>query len=201
VSPRAHWVLGAAAARLASRPTLAHVGSDPRMVELLASSANVLVWPAELTEELPDRDLDAVIAFDVLERSSDFVTTLRRYRSALRPGGLLFVTTMSSEGFEVRMLGPRMRSLVPPVHLQLLSKRGWTTALGREGFALVEYSTPGELDVQAVADACRREPQMRLPPILDALVRHEDELVTRSFQDLLQQAGLSSHVQLVAEAV
>src|SRR5207245_641506 len=105
-----------------------------------------------------------------------------------------FVTTMSGDGLEVRMLGSRSRSLVPPVHLQLLSRAGWAVALAREGFTLVEYSTPGELDVQAVADACRRDPDVRLPPILDELIRQEDEQVGRAFQEVLQQAGLSAHV-------
>jgi hypothetical protein len=144
--------------------------------------------------------LHAVIAFDVLERSVDFARALHRCRRALRPSGLLFVTTMSGEGFEVRMLSAQARSLVPPVHLQLLSRAGWAAALAREGFTLVEYSTPGELDVQAVAEACRRDPGLRLPPILDELIRHGDDQVTRAFQEVLQQACLSAHVQLVAEA-
>ena len=110
------------------------------------------------------------------------------------------MTTMSGEGFEVRMLRERAQTLVPPLHLQLLSRTGWVTALGREGLKVVEYSTPGELDIQAVAEACQRYPDVRLPPILDELVRRRDPQVGRAFQELLQQACLSSHVQLVAEA-
>ena len=198
--PRAHWVLAAAAARLGSGLTLAQLGTpSPRLVELLSASASVLPWPDEKSN-LPVDALHAVIAFDVLERSVDFAVALHRCRSALRPAGLLFVTTMSGDGFEVRMLRSQARSLIPPVHLQLLSRAGWAAALAREGFTLVEYSTPGELDVQAVAEACRRDPGLRLPPILDELIRHEDEQVTRAFQEVLQQACLSAHVQLVAEA-
>jgi hypothetical protein len=51
-----------------------------------------------------------------------------------------------------------------------------------------------------VAEVCRRDAEVRLPPILDELVRHEDEQIGRAFQEVLQQACLSAHVQVVAEA-
>ena len=94
-----------------------------------------------------------------------------------------------------------MRSLIPPIHLQLLSRAGWMIALRAHGFDLVEYSTPGELDVQAVAEACQRDSDLVLPPIIDDIVRHGDEDVRNGLQELLQQAGLSAHVQFVAEAI
>ncbi len=200
VAPRARWVLTTATAHMMSHPTLALVGGESAgLLEFLNQSANVVPWQAFVAGGVADGSVDGVIAFDVLERSAEFSNALHCCRRALRPGGLLFVTTMSGEGFEVRMLGPRSRSLVPPVHLQLLSREGWDTALAREQFRLVEYSTPGELDVQAVAAVRRRDANVRLPPIVDELVAHEDPQVGRAFQEVLQQAGLSAHVQLVAE--
>jgi len=200
LGPRARWVLATAAARLGPGPTFAQFGAEsPALLELLSGSTSVVRWPDGMSGDPAEAQLDGVIAFDVLERSVDFSDELHRCRCVLRPRGLLFVATMSGEGFEIRMLGPRTAALVPPVHLQLLSRAGWLAALAREGFTLVEYSTPGQLDVQAVAEACRRNPDVLLPPILDELLRHEDEQVGRAFQELLQQACLSSHVQLVAE--
>ena len=199
LAPRAHWVL-TSGARLGAPLSIGYVGmASPQLVELLRASDAAVRSVQELSGAV-EASLDSVIAFDVLERSPKFSETLRRSRARLRPGGLLFVTTMSGEGFEVRMLQDRAQSLIPPLHLQLLSRAGWGAALAQEGLGLLEYSTPGELDVQAVAEACRRDPNVRLPPILEELVRHEDEQVGRAFQQVLQQAGLSSHVQLVAEA-
>lgn len=197
LGPRARWALTEAASRRGPGLIFAQFGTEsPALLELLRASAAVGRWP---DDEATEGQIDAAIAFDTLERAVDFPLALRRCRRALRPRGLLFVTTMSGDGFEVRMLGPRTAALVPPVHLQLLSRAGWQAGLAREGFALVEYSTPGELDVQAVAEVCRRDPSMRLPPILDELVRQEDEQIGLAFQEVLQQACLSAHVQLVAE--
>jgi hypothetical protein len=199
LAPRVHWVM-TAAARLGSSRSFAHLGAGGSPYLDLLRAAGADIHSAEsVSRETPAALVDGVIAFDVLERSAEFTSVLRRCRDVLRPRGLLFVTTMSGDGLEVRVLGSRTRSLVPPVHLQLLSRAGWLAALGREGFTLVEYSTPGELDVQAVAEVCQRDPGVRLPPILDDLIRHDDDQVGRAFQEVLQQAGLSAHVQLVAE--
>jgi SAM-dependent methyltransferase len=200
VAPRARWVLAAATARLGPRLTMVHAGPEaPLLIDLLAASSSVVRWPDARTEP-PLAAADCVLAFDALEWADDLSQALSRCRAALRQGGLLFVTTVSGDGFEIRMLGARSRSLVPPMHLHLLSRAGWRTALARAGFALVEYSTPGELDVQAVAEACRRHSDLALPAVIDQLVRSEDEQVARAFQEVLQQACLSSLVQLVAEA-
>lgn len=201
LGPRAHWVLTSASARLGSSLAFAHTGAtSAQLVEILRASASVVRAVIALTDSVAGGSIDGIVAFDVFERSTEFTSALHRCRSGLRTGGLLFVTTMSGDGFEVRMLREQTQSLIPPLHLQLLSRAGWDAALGHEGLRLVEYSTPGELDVEAVAEACRRDPGLRLPPILDDLVRQEDEQVGRAFQQVLQQAGLSSHVQLVAEA-
>jgi hypothetical protein len=201
MAPRAHWVRAAASRRGAGR-RFAHLGTDATPFFDLLRASGVEVQSLEsLSGDSATNLVDGVIAFDTLERSSAFSRALGRCRAVLEPQGLLFVTTMSGDGLEIRILGDRTRSLVPPVHLQLLSRAGWEAALAREGFALVEYSTPGELDVQAVAEVCRRDGEIQLPPILDDLVRHEDDQVGRAFQEVLQQAGLSAHVQLVAEAV
>lgn len=200
LNPRAHWVATTAATRLGSGLALADFGSrDPRIKDFLAAlpvfTSYVRVAPTGVDSEI---NAGVAIAFETFELCADLGAALRRCHQILRPGGLLFVSTPSGTGFEVKLLAGKMRSLVPPIHLQLLSRAGWVRALAAARFELVEYSTPGALDVQAVADACRRDPALRLPAVIDELVRHEDEMVGHAFQEVLQQAGLSAHVQFVA---
>jgi hypothetical protein len=207
VGPRAQWVAVTAAARRGTGVDVAVLGDHvavrgdraPAIVETLRRSSVVRTCAAA-PADAPAPSADVVVAFDVLERRLDLSGALARARALVREGGLLFVTTLSGSGFDVRLLRGATPSIVPPIHLQLLSRAGWIAALERAGFRLVEYSTPGELDVQAVMEACRADASIELPAVLDELVRHEDPAIARGFQELLQQAGLSSHVQLVAVA-
>lgn len=203
LGPRVHWVAAAAAARMGGGLKVCDIGGrDPHLRELLLAIPTFAEYiPAAEEQAAGAHSVDVVVAFDTLERSLDLQADLRRCCHLLGAGGLLFVSTLSGNGFEVRLLRGRMRSLIPPVHLQLLSKAGWAVALEAASFRLAEYSTPGELDVQAVAEACRSDPTLALPPIIDELVRQDDETVSRSFQEVLQQAGLSAHVQFEAIAV
>jgi hypothetical protein len=200
LGPRVHWVAGTAAARCGGSVDVYVLGDRaPALGEALGRSP-VVRSCAPAPADASAKARDVVVAFDVLERRFDLAGALGRARELVRDGGLLFVTTLSGTGFDVRLLREAMPSLVPPIHLQLLSRAGWTTALERARFRLAEYSTPGELDVQAVREACREDVRLALPAILDDLIRHEDPAIGRALQELLQQAGLSSHVQLVGVA-
>lgn len=200
LEPRVRWVAGTAAARLGDALMAWTMGDRAEALSAALLAARVFRRCAVAPDKGHAAAGDVVVAFEVLERAPDIHVTLLQCRSLLRARGLLFVSTVSGRGFEVRLLGGRMPSLVPPVHLQLLSRAGWEQALARAGFVLEEYSTPGELDVQAVADACRQDPSVTLPPVIEELVRESDEEVAHAFQELLQQAGLSAHVQFVAAA-
>jgi hypothetical protein len=205
LGPRAHWVAGTAAARRGRDVDVYVLGKRAQVIaDVLAQSPVVRrCLPASspvATAAGAAAGADAVVGFEVFERTLDLGAALADAHALVHDGGLLFVSTISGTGFEVRLLRAAMPSLVPPVHLQLLSRTGWTHARARAHFRLAEYSTPGELDVQAVAEACRRNRSGCLPLVLDDLVRHEDPEVGRALQELLQQAGLSSHVQFVALA-
>jgi hypothetical protein len=150
LTPRVRWVLAAAAARLGPGLTFAQFGAEfPVLLEQLRGSVSIVPWPDE-GRAASEARIDCAIAFDALERSANFSHALHQCRQALRPHGLLFVTTMSCDGFEVRMLGPRTAAIVPPVHLQLLSRVGWLAGLAREGFGVIEYSTQHDRHLLAV---------------------------------------------------
>jgi hypothetical protein len=198
---RARWVAATAAMRLGSGLSACIIGGRNRGVSdlLLESPAFKSCVTKDAPDEEPRQQFDVVVAFSTLERERDLAATLRRYRAGLRQGGLLFVSSISGSGFEVRLLKGRARVLVPPVHLYLMSRDGWDRCVRHAGFDVVEFSTPGELDVEAVADEVVSH-GLTLPPILTELVTTGDESVRTMFQEVLQAAGLSSHMQLVAEA-
>ena len=156
--------------------------------------------PREFTalDSLPDGAASVISALEVIERAHSLSVLLDRLWALLKEGGLLFATTLTSSGFDVQILGPKARNLLPPTHLNVLTVEGVTTLLERRGFEIRELSTPGQLDVELVLNALREEPTIELPVVIDDLIRHRDGHVQQVFQEFLQQAGLSSHLRLVA---
>lgn len=149
-------------------------------------------------DSLPDGTASVLSVLEVIERAYNLSVLLGQLWALLEQGGLLFATTLTSSGFDIQVLGPRARNLLPPTHLNVLTVEGITTLLERCGFEIRELSTPGQLDVELVLNALREEPTVELPVVIDDLIRRRDEHVQQVFQEFLQQACLSSHLRLVA---
>ena len=155
----------------------------------------------KLVNSVDEETASVVSAFEVIERLFDPLAFLQHVHRLLRPGGLLFLTTLSITGFDLNILREKARNLLPPTHLTLLSYEGIQTLMERSGFSLVELSTPGQLDVTLVLDALQRDPEIELPPVIDSVLRRRGENVHEELQDFLQKANLSSHVWVAAQKV
>ena len=146
-------------------------------------------------------EIGVVVAHECLERAPDADGFVAQVVRGLRPGGLLFATTLNASGFDIQVLGPRSRSLLPPLQLNVLTLEGLQRLLERHGLELLELSTPGQLDIEIVRHALEEDPALALPPFAGELVGHRDEAVHQAFQEFLQGARLSSHVRLAARRV
>lgn len=149
-------------------------------------------------DSLGDGDTAVISAMEVVERLFDPFEFLQRVERALQPSGMVFLTTSSISGFDLRILRGRARNLLPPTHLTLLSYRGVQELMARAGFEIVELSTPGQLDVALVLDAVKREPDIQLPTVIDSILLRREEHVHEAFQDFLQRSNLSSHLWVAA---
>ena len=149
--------------------------------------------------ELPDAGIEpvhAMTAFEVLDRAADVPGLVAAARAILRPGGLLFVTAPTISGFELQALWERARTIAPPEKINLLSIRGFM-ALFRDGWEIVELSTPGMFDVETVRRAIEAEPAAPWPRIVRALVADSDEQRRMELQEYLQRARLASFARLI----
>lgn len=142
--------------------------------------------------------LDAISAFEKLEHQYSTKPFLDALHERLKPGGLLFLTTRTSSGFDLQLLWDKAPYIFAPEHLNLLSIEGIERTLQRSGFELIELSTPGQLDVELVLQACSADPSIVLPPFISELLARRDRFAHADFQAFLQKHRLSSHVRVAA---
>jgi hypothetical protein len=142
--------------------------------------------------------LDAISAFEKLEHQYSPRLFLETLHTHLNPGGLLFLTTRTRDGFDLQLLWDKAPYIFVPEHLNLLSIEGIEQLLQQTGFELVELSTPGQLDVELVLQACTADPSIVLPPFFSELLARRDRLAHADFQAFLQKHRLSSHVRVAA---
>jgi SAM-dependent methyltransferase len=75
---------------------------------------------------------DIVTAIEVLEHLVDPLNELRRIRSLLKPGGLLFITTGNAAPHRKRLF--EWGYFLPEVHISMFEPRTLARALGESGF-------------------------------------------------------------------
>ncbi len=205
-----------------SNPSLVDIGSGYGMFleearELGAFSAIVGVEPSEklaavcsdrrfaiiekYAEDLEPRDVQADVAtcFEVLEHVHDPHLFLLGIRAGVRPGGRLLLTTLTASGFDIQVLWEKSKSVSPPHHLNFLSVEGMRLLCEGCGYRVLKIDTPGQLDVDIVANMYRENPEIQRPRFVEELVLNSDEGRKAAFQDFLATHCLSSHMRVIAE--
>lgn len=137
-----------------------------------------------------------VVCFEVLEHVHDPLAFVRVLARLARPGGYVVVSTLGADGFDIQVLWDRSNAVFPPHHINFLSVAGFERLFARSGLVDVEISTPGQLDVDIVRNALRRQPDL-----LDGsrFLRRllADEIRAAAFQRFLSENQLSSHTWVI----
>ena len=155
----------------------------------------------EMTAEgIAERAMSASFAssFEVLEHVYEPLGFLEGIRRLLAPGGALLLTTLTVSGFDIQLLWEHSKSVYPPLHLNLMSVEGMERLFERAGYEIHEASTPGQLDVDIVANMVAEDPSIELPRFVDYLLRMRGAEARRDLQRFLQKHRLSSHIRVVA---
>lgn len=152
-------------------------------------------WVEDLRDDQVAADIAA--AFEVIEHVYDPLAFLAASALAVRPGGLLFFSTLAATGFDIQTLWEHSRSVSPPQHLNFPSVDGARRLMERAGLEVVEITTPGQLDIDIVRNRLDAEPQLPVPRFARRLAA-ADEDTRRAFQRFLQDHRLSSHIQCLA---
>jgi len=135
---------------------------------------------------------DLVVCFEVLEHVHDPVTFMKSLMRLARPGGLVFVSTLCIDGFDLQMLWDKSNQIFPPHHINFLSVVGFEKLFERAGLVDISVTTPGKLDVDIVRNASQQDPELLYGQhFVKRLI--DDEQIAAAFQDFLSVNNLSSH--------
>jgi SAM-dependent methyltransferase len=140
---------------------------------------------------------DVVTLFEVLEHLLEPQAVLMRLANLVRPGGLILVSGLCGDGFDIRVLGERSKPVSPPHHLTFLSIAGAEMVIERCGLELFSITTPGELDVDIVRNAALEKPECVEDPVIRRLVLEASDEERQTFQESLKQSRQSSHMWIV----
>jgi SAM-dependent methyltransferase len=85
---------------------------------------------------------DAVVMLDVIEHLDQPAATIRLLASAVRPGGVIMISTGDFGSALARVMGRRWRLMTPPQHLFFFSKPTLSGLLRQSGFEVVSLHHP-----------------------------------------------------------
>ena len=160
----------------------------------------ILVIPKFL-ENIKDIDLPfgrknviAAISFELLEHLHNPDSFIENCRGVLGEGGILILTTLNWNGFDLQVLQEKSNSIHPPHHINFFTTESIQILLNRHGFEVLEVTTPGKLDVDI---ASKQISDINIPFIREIL--NGDDVVKSKFQTFLQESKLSSHMMVIAK--
>ena len=155
---------------------------------------------ARYTTSLADAagPFSVISCVSALDKVSDPLSLLEAMVQRLRPGGLLFFTTSSSSGLEYKLLGRDAPSFCALDRLTMFSVEALQDLLEKLGLDVVELSTPGRLDVEAIAAYLREHPAAKSIPFWGYLFERNDEKTLAELQLFLQRNLFSAYARVAA---
>ena len=138
---------------------------------------------------------DIVLYLNQVQQSQDPRGRLKEISASMKKGALLFFSTRTGTGFDVLTLKGHSK-IFPYEHIFLPSKAGMEIILGEAGFRILEYSTPGRMDVGAVLSQEGHIGDSNY--FIKSLIKNGDRTSLAEFQRFLQKSGMSSYAQVIA---
>lgn len=148
-----------------------------------------------------DGIVDVITSFELIEHlfwPKDFLLACRK---VLKKLGLLIITTPNIKGFDLLILGSNSDNIIGPQHLNYFTPHSAIHLLEKSGFKVIDWSTPGKLDVDIVKNQIMNNYYEISCPFLKNIFVDGDQKVHDAFQEFLTNSKLSSHLLIVAQKI
>ena len=142
---------------------------------------------------------DLIVSFEVVEHIPDTQVFISALTRLAKPRGLILLSGLCGDGFDIRLLGEKSNAVSPPHHLTFLSRRGAVDVLSRCGLYDPKVITPGELDVDIVRNAIQADPTAVADSYLREVIIDADDATRSALQAFVRDNGLSSHMWMFAQ--
>lgn len=139
---------------------------------------------------------DVILYFNQIKHEGNPKDKLMSIRKWLSDDGIFIMSSRLGSGFDVLTLKGGTESIFPYEHITLPSRKGIEILLRECGFKLLEITTPGTEDVDAVFNHKERVDHDNF--FVKCLIETADDRTKSDFQQFLQKNCLSSFAQVIA---
>lgn len=157
------------------------------------------VYQAPIEALKPARQFDIVLMWSVLDHLADPVAALQTSYRALKPGGLMLIGNVNTDGFDHQIMGHDNFTFRPPGRVNYYNIKSLTAHIELSGFEVLEVTTPGKLDVDLVRDYWRESADRPRVPFLETLLLDSrNKEAAAEFQEFLGRRQLSGYQRVLA---
>lgn len=169
---------------------------EPQPLDLDSSEFEIVTGGFDALGEL-DRKFDVVFAWELIEHLLEPDIFLGLVRSVMHPGALFILSTPNEKSLETRKLGKDSSNILFD-HVRLYNPDAIERLFSRNGFRIVDLSTPGLLDVEKLQSYLKDNPGAFDDDLPLKFLLACDEQITQEFQEYLRANLYSSHMRIVA---
>lgn len=149
------------------------------------------------TDEIQYGSADIVLYLDQMQQEMQPVKRIQKLRKYLKEDGILILNTRAGSGFDIVTLKEKNARIYPYEHILLPSVKGLVSLLEKNGFEVLEITTPGVMDVKYVLDF--KDKLDDRESFVKYLLEESDVSMLQEFQRFLQKGCLSSFVSVIAK--
>lgn len=142
---------------------------------------------------------DVATCFELFEHVHDPGIMIKSISNILSKNGLLYLSTLNANGFDIKYLKENSKSIYPPYHLNFFTVKSMEKLLKLNGFKKINIITPGKLDFEIVRKNKKNIKDPVIKEIFSLLSKRLNDKEISKFQKIIQFNKLSSHMLVIAK--